>query len=264
MNIVILFRALLILILLILPETALAMYQRVASIACPDGRFVIEARLAANIKFIHSFVRYRYRGIELTGINYEQYPYLRDYLYVDEYPKRIHELDARHRFNPTLYFPPMQFGADEVNRLAACLRENQSRLRQISGKTVRGLLYWVYPVSSSVMVDGIARLVHTNPRIVGLYNRSIHDDDRHLVLIEQRGRVLLIPKPSNPDSTQPGGEPVLWGQVHPPRRLWGKPRLSLRPVVINGKVFDSEMARNMRSYYGLSGHLLIDDYQIVP
>jgi len=104
MNTATLFRALFILTLLMLPEVALAMYQRVASISCPDGKFVIEGRVDANIKFVGSLVRYRYRGIELTGIDYEQYPYLLDYLHVDEDHKRIYELDTDRRSNATLYF----------------------------------------------------------------------------------------------------------------------------------------------------------------
>jgi len=262
MNTATLFRALLILTLIVLPEAALAMYQRVASISCPDGKFVIEGRVDANIKFVGSLVRYR-----LTGINYEQYPYLLDYLYADTDPDRIYESSTHYRFNPTLYLPPGKFSADEFDRLADCINANRSVLNQAPDKTLHGLLYWVYPVTSSVMVNGITRLVYDHPPIRGLY----HDlsSSGFVMLIERRGRVLLIPiphaKPSRSNENEPDRrETVMWGQMHPPRRLWGKPRLSLRPVLIDGKLFDSETARENFYRDNLSGRLLKDDYHILP
>jgi len=248
---------------LLLPGTALARYQRVASVACPDGKFVIEGRVNANIKFIGSLVRYRYRGIELTGINYEQYnPSLIEYLYADTDADRIYELSAPYRFNPTVYLPPGKFKKDEFNRLVDCLNKNRDVLSRAPGKTLRGLLYWVYPVTSWVMVNGITRLVYDHPPIRGLY----YEYRDFLMLIERYGRVLLIPIPgSRLDENKPDRrETVLWGQVHPPRGLWGKSRLSLRPVIINGRIFDSEVAKDHFYRDSLSGRLLKDDYHILP
>jgi len=263
MNTVTLFRALFILTLIVLPEAASAMYQRVASIACPDGKFVIEGRVDANIKFIGSLVRYRYRGIELTGINYEQYrPSLIEYLYADTKPERIHELNTPYRFNPTLYVPPGKFSKEEFERLADCLDKNRDAVSRAPGKTLLGLLYWVYPVTSSVMVNGITRLVYDHPPIRGLY----YQYRDFLMLIERHGRVLLIPIPgSKLDENKPDRrETVLWGQVHPPRGPWRKSRLSLRPVIINGRIFDSEVAKDHFYRDSLSGRLLEDDYRILP
>jgi len=259
---------------LLLPEAALARYQRVASVNCPDGKFVIEGRVDANIKFISSFVRYRYRGIELTAINYEQYPYLiRDYLYADTEPDRIYESNTLYRFNPTLYLPPGKFSQEEFDRLADCLNKHRDVLSRAPGKTLRGLLYWVYPVTSSVMVNGITRLVYDHSPIRSLYYYDLPRDehrreDNRLVLIERSGRVLLVPIPRVKSSNEPDRrETIVWGQVHQFYRLWGKgkPRLSLRPLLINGKVIDSETAKDDISYrHGLNGRRLSDDYHIVP
>jgi len=275
MRFVTVFRMLFVLIL-ILPGTALARYQRVASITCPDGKFVIEGRVNANIKFVSSFVRYRYRGIELTGINYEQYPYLvRDYLYADTGPKDIYESDTHYKFNPTVYIPPGEIKADEFDRLAHCINAHRDVISRAPSKTLYGLLYWVYPVTSQVWVNGITRLVYDYSPIRSLYHFELPRDelrreDHRLMLIERSGRVLLVPiprsKPSSPDKPD-RRETVIWGQVHPSYRLWGegKPRLSLRPLVINGRVIDSETAKDDISYQpGLNGRRLSDDYQIVP
>jgi len=270
-------RALLILALIMLPEAALAMYQKVARIACPDGKFVIEGRVDANIKFIGSQVRYRYRGVELTAINYEQYPYLiRDYLYADIKPDHIYELSTPYRFNPTLYIPPGKFSKEEFDRLADCLNQHQDVLSRAPSKTLYGLLYWVYPVTSSVWVNGITRLIYAHSPIRGLYHFELprdsqrREDDRLMLIERYRGRVLLVPIPySKPSrSNEPDRrETIIWGHVHQPYRLWSKPkpRLSLRPLLINGTVIDSETAKADISYKrGLNGRRLGDDYHIVP
>jgi len=256
------------LLILTLPQVALAMYQRVASVSCPDGKFVIEGRVNANIKFIRSQVRYRYRGIELTGINYDQYPYLlRNYLYDDIKPDRIYELSTPYRFNPTIYLPPGRFKKEEFERLADCLNRHQDVLSRAPSKTLRGLLYWVYPVTSSVMVNGIARLVYAPPPFRGIYQ----DSSLGLLIVIERGsgRVLLMPIPGFKSPAlgikeSDRRETVLWGKVYPKQRMWGKPRLSLRPLLINGKIFDGEMAKNEYYRNHLNGRYLHDDYHVLP
>jgi len=263
MNTLSLFRALFILALVLLPQGALAMYQRVASVSCPDGKFVIEGRVDANIKFVGSLVRYRYRGIELAAINYEQYnPSLIEYLYSDTDPDRIYELSTPYRFNPTVYLPPGKFKKDEFERLVDCLNKNRDVLSRAPSKTLRGLLYWVYPVTSQVWVNGITRLVYDHAPIRGLY----YQYKDFLMLIERRGRVLLIPipRPKSHENKPDRRETLIWGQVRSPQRIWGKSRLSLRPLLINGTLFDSEAAKDYFYRDILTGRRLEDDYRILP
>jgi len=237
MNILLLSRTLLVLTLM-LPGTVLAKYQLIARLDCPDGEFVIDARpynpALAGSASLH--IRYRYRGIRLIEIHYNNYnKRLQHYLHQIE-PSLREEITGWGR---TLYLPPAQFAQDEVNRLAACINENQSVLAKASDKDIEGrFLLGLVKTRSEVKpyrCHEIDVLINADSPITDIY--GIVDTT---IVMEPGGRVML-----HLDS----GEVVIWGKVLPPRWGLGKPKLQLQSVTLHGKTYDSQYAQSMKHYY---------------
>jgi len=254
---------------LVLPSVALARPQVIARLSAPDGELLIEAEAhspnAAGSS--HVRMRYRYRGIELTYFDFGQnkpnsavYPYLLR----DEAQIRDLGLNPRtgHWYNPsypqaghTLYLPPSQFSAAEVDRLADHIRKNKEQLHDIFKSTpVRGsFALSVVKTTARIPYDGIARLVHADPPL-----NTVLYGDRLTFVIEQDGRVLLY---NSYRGERHPPEIVTWGQMLPPRKGSRKPRLRLRAVTVHEdepRTFDSGFAKK------LFGGRLRKDYEILP
>jgi len=252
----------LLLLMLIWPGVALAKYQLIARLDCPDGEFVIEARPFSPALAGHASldIRYRYRGIRLIEIQYNlYYKKLLHYLHQIE-PSLREELTGWGR---TLYLPPAQFHIDEVDSLAACINENQSVLAEASNnKVIEGrFLLGVVKTKSELKpyrCHEIDALVNAESPIIDLYGRG----NGETIVIERNGRVMLY-LGSSEDAAP---DIVTWGQVLPPRWGFGKPKLQLQPVTWQGKTYDSEYAKSMRYYYDshINSRSLNANYKIVP
>jgi hypothetical protein len=253
-------------LLLALPAgAAAASYQAVARLHCPDGELVIDARPYNENEAGSSQVdmRYRYRGVELAAIHYEQY-YRNLDRYLQQDVSRTRELGLdldtsgsskswRHDRGDTLYLPPAQFTADEADRLAACVKTHQRTLRNTFAQaTIRSRFFLgLMKTKSQVPLEGIARIVHADAPLTGIYSAG----GWLLVLIERDGRVLLQ---TNLTANNPG-EAVTWGQALPGRR--GKPTLRLQRITFRDEIYDTER-RFLASVVDRHGRSLRDDYAI--
>jgi len=247
-------------LVLILPEAALAKYQLIARLACPDGEFVIEARpynpSLAGVAWLD--IRYRYRGIVLTTILYNAYDkHLLTYLHQIN-PELREQITGAGR---TLYFPSEQVDTDEMNRLAACINANQWELEKASQKTIVGHFFFRLVTSSAKASDykphEIDVLIRAESPIVDLYGGS-----DLTIIIERSGRVVLLIRPQG---TKVSSEAFTWGKILPPHFGFGRPRLELHPVIFHDETYDSQFAKLMgRHHYGLNGRTLNQNYKIVP
>jgi len=265
---------LLCLIGLALPSVARAKHQIVARLASPDGELIIDA-ISHNPNEAGTsgvILRYRYRGIELTQFFYGNSETDRIFFpYLQRAAARIRDLGLNpkrgHWFNPsyperghTLYLPPSQFSAEEVDRLAAAIRVNQNALRDAFMHTkIRGRFLLLMETEGTIYLDGIARLVHAELPFADSYASGWLT-----VVIERDGRVLL-------HSTYRGKnhppEIVTWGQMLPPRKKGGKPRLRLRAVAIQEReprTYDSESAKKWGKITNRHGRTLRETYEILP
>jgi|GEM_PF-558877 len=227
----------LVLMMLVLPMQAWAGYHRIARLACPDGKFVITARseVFSSYDFNYGFgldaelyIRYRYRGITLFHLRYGDYhSYLRGYLQADT--SRTHKIGRSQR-GYTLYLPPSRFSADEVERLASCIRANQSQLRQASSKTIRARS-WLLWKNNVTINTNIAHLIHADPPLVDIYSSN-----DVVMIMERTGRIRLLPNQRN------ATEALDWGEIRPPRWFWfwGKPRVHVKAVRLGEKTYDSD------------------------
>jgi len=250
-----------------------ARYQTVVRLAAPDGEFVIDARPflpnAAGGSAVA--VRYRYRGVDLEAVGYWHpdhplYAYLRQDsaqvrdlgLSGDE--ERRGKYSYKARSGPTLYLPPSQFSAAEVDRLADFLRANQDTLRSASqNTTIHGRFFLLLETKAQVHLGGIARLVHAEMPFADYYT-----SDWLLIVMHHDGKVTLT-------STYKGlshpPETVVWGKMLPPRRKGGRPRLVLDPVTIHEsepRVYDSELMKKWARYLYDKGRRLRRKYEILP
>ncbi|WP_156468829.1 hypothetical protein [Cephaloticoccus capnophilus] len=261
MTVLVLFCALLLLMLVLMfPEVIPVRYQLIARLDCPDGEFVIDVRpynpSLAGTAFLD--IRYRYRGVVLTGISYNGYDkYLLKYLH--QVDPELREQITRSGF--TLYFPPEQFGADEVARVAACINANQWELEKASYKNIFGKF-------SFGLVSTRTELSHYKPHEIDLIicaNSPIADlysDDYLTIIIEREGAVILLIEPAG---TKVPAEAFSWGKVLPPRFGFGRPRLELNPVIFNGETYDSQFAKLLgRHTYGLNRRTINQNYKVVP
>jgi len=236
MNVLKLSQALLV-FALILPGVALAKYHLIARLDCPDGEFVMDARpynpTLAGIAWLD--IRYRYRGTRLVAIPYAAY-----HEQVQNYLHQV-EPNLRNLNGYTLYFPPAQFSADEVSRVASCLFDNKELLKQASDKDIEGrFLLGLITAGSNAKNHKpyqFAFVINEESPIVDIYG------DSHLaIIIERSARVMLLVNPYEKDIP---AELFTWGKVLPPRFIFGKPRLELLPITFRGKTYDSEFARRM-------------------
>ncbi|KXU35428.1 hypothetical protein AXK11_06520 [Cephaloticoccus primus] len=268
---------------LVLPGVAqAARYQTIIRLQAPDGEFVVDA-LPYNpneggSNAIH--VRYRYRGIELTDIYFGHYWRLSEiqlgYLKRDEAqiralglnPKPGQWYEKKPQEGATLYMPPSQFSAEEVDRLAAFLRENQALIRSAFKSTDIGMRFLLFfKTSAKIQLHGIAHLVHAE---LPLASVSWGHHSLQAVIIEREGRVLLY---SSTDKRKPA-EIITWGEVLPPRKGSRKPRMILRPVTpqFDSKhIYDSKLMKGTRmSGKGMAknlyreGRSLMEYYEILP
>jgi len=257
-----------------LPSIARANYQSVARIASPDGELIIDARPYNPNEAGSSGVilRYRYRGIELPQLHYASDETNRIFTpYLQRDAERIHDLGLNpqrgHWFNPaypqrghTLYLPPSQFSAEEVERLADAIRANQAALREAFMQTkIRGRFLLFMETQGTIYLDGIARIIHAEFPFVDSYAGGWLT-----VIIERDQRVTL-------HSTYRGKnhppETVTWGELRPPRKKGGKPQLRLRPVTIQAgqpRSYDSESAKKWGSITNRYGRSLRETYELLP
>lgn len=240
-------------------------FQPVSRLACPDGDFIVDARPYGENEAAGSAVemRYRYKGTELAELSYEgRYASLAPYLRQGNPP--IYNFGLRldsdgkggyggqYENGPTLYLPPSDFSAAETERLATCIAERHAAIRSdferavITSSTFLGLM----KTRAKLGIDGIARIVHADAPIVGLYG-----DDGYCVVIERGGRVLL--HTTYTGNTASGA--VVWGVVE--SRPSGRPVLRARQrIVFAGEEREGKhylLAANFR------GRLLKDDYMVV-
>ena len=242
-----------------------ASFQPVSRLACPGGDFVVDARPYGENAAAGSQLemRYRYRDVELAALSYEgAHASLAPYLRQGSPP--VYDFGLRldtdgaggyggdYETGPTLYLPPAVFSGGDAERLAACIAERHAVIRGdleravVRSRTVLGLM----KTRAQPGIDGIARLVHTDAPIVGLY-----DGGWYGVLVERGGRVRL-------HTTYTGrhaGEAVTWGQVE--QRPGRRPVLrARRQVVFAGKLRDGEDYLPLTAAHG---RRLKDDYAVV-
>lgn len=250
-----------------LPETSAlaASFQPVSRLACADGDFVVDARPYGGNAAAGSQLemRYRYKGVELAALSYEgAYASLAPYLRQGSPP--IYRFGLRldvdgnggyggdYETGPTLYLPPAVFSGAEAERLAACIAEHHAAIRSdleravVTGSTALGLMR----TRAQPGIDGIARLVHADAPIVGLYGGGWY-----CVLVERSGRVRL----HTTYTGRSAAEAVTWGQVE--NRPGGRPVLrARRHVVFAGRQRDGE---DYLPVADVRGRRLKDDYAVV-
>lgn len=210
-------------------------FQTVSSISCPDGNLVVDARPFNQNEAGSSAVdiRYRYKDRELDAIRYElYYKNLETYLRQGGPPiynfglnldtsgaSRTHGYDS----GDTLYLPPSAFSRAEVDRLANCIVNQHQTIRrdferaEISSQAFLGLM----KTRASLGVNGIARIVHADAPIAGLYGSHWY-----IVVVERGGRVLLHTNAT----ANSAPESAMLGQVIP--RPDGKRVLRAKPGFI--------------------------------
>ena len=239
-------------------------FQPILHLACPDGEFVVDARPYDGDEAGGSQVerRYRYRGIELAFINYENYYHnLIPYLHQGD-PAIYHmglELDTSgdsktggvYQSGDTLYLPPNRFSSIEAEHVATCLAKNQNVIHNafksnaIHGRTLLGLM----KTRANIALGGIARIVLAEAPIAAIYG-----DFLRIVVVERNGRVVLL---TNLVASAPADSAV-WGHVVPGKR--GKPVLrAKRRIVLEGKELEGKhfiVEKNAR------GSRLKDDFTV--
>ncbi|MDR1990994.1 MAG: hypothetical protein LBQ09_12285 [Acidobacteriaceae bacterium] len=242
-----------------------ASFQPVASLSCPNGAFVVDARPFNPNEAGSSAVeiRYRYRKIELTAIQYERYynnldPYLRD----ETAPIRdlgLH-LDTSglsqfggsgYDVGHTLYLPPASFSRADFDSLAECIASHQTTLRDnfaradISGSYLLGLVH----THAGIAQTGIARLIYGETPLAGIYGNAWY-----VVLVERAGRVLLHTNYTANNAP----EVVQMGQVVIARA--GKRTIQMPPTIqFAGKTYETNIFRSEKDRHGRS---LGDDYTL--
>lgn len=239
-----------------------AQARSILELECAGQRFVVEARAygenAAGTSMVD--MRYRYGERTLSAIRYEYFyrnldAYLqRDAARTREFGLRLDTSgDSRsHGFEQgdSLYLPPGQFSAAEFEQLAACIERQQSLIRttfaatQVNSSTFLGLMH----TQAHLPVHGIARLIHADAPIVGLYQSG----GWYFVLVEAGGRVLVH---SNFTANNPPASTVL-GEVR--RRADG--RLVIHAPThyrLNGKELET---RHLLRETNRHGRRLQDDY----
>ncbi len=182
--------------------TAAASFQMVVELDCGLGTFVVDARpFAANEAGSSRVdVRYRYRGESLTALRFEDYyRNLDSYLHADK-PLTVDfgmQLDrsrdavlkrGKYEAGDTLYLSQAKFSRAEFDALANCLRLHNKTLRsRFAEVVVRGRsMFGLASTEASLGVQGIARLVHAEAPLMGVYGEG-----GYLVLVERSGRVVL-------------------------------------------------------------------------
>lgn len=240
-------------------------FQPVSRLACPDGDFIVDARPYGENEAAGSQVemRYRYKGVELAALSYEgRYASLAPYLRQGNPPVYNFGLrldsegkggyGGQYESGPTLYLPPTEFSGGEAQRLATCIAEHHAAIRSdferavITSSTFLGLM----KTRAKLGATGIARIVHAEAPIVGLYR-----DDWHFVVVERSGRVLLYT--SYTGNTV--NESVVWGRVEP--QPGDRPALRARQrIVFAGKEREGKHHLLTADF---RGRWLKDDYRVI-
>jgi hypothetical protein len=241
-------------------------FQHVASVSCPNGEFVVDARPFNPNEAGSSAVdiRYRYRGVELTAINYERYyKNLDPYLQNEKAPIRglglrldtsglAHPGGSGYDYGDTLYLSPSSFSRSDFDNLAECIAHQQMILRDdfaravISGAYLLGL----HQTRAGIVQTGVARLIYGEAPVVGIYGNAWY-----VVLIERTGRVLLHTNYTANNVS----ESVQLGQVvvsHSGNRMIQAPST----IQFAGKTYETNVFRSEKDSHGRS---LGDDYMIV-
>lgn len=241
-----------------------AQARSILELDCAGQRFSVEARAYAENAAGSSQVdlRYRYRDHSLTAIPYEHFHHnLNTYLQRDaartrEFGLRLDTSGASRTYGyeqgDSLYLPPELFTAAEFEQLAACIERQHPHIRRtfaatsVNSSTFLGLM----KTRTKLPVQGIARLIHAAPPIVGLYGGG----SWHFVLIEAGGRVLVH---SNFTANNPPAALVL-GKVR--RRADG--RLVIQAPAryqLHGNEYET---RHLLVKTDRHGRRLQDDYQL--
>jgi len=250
-----------------------ARYQTIIRLHAPDGEFVIEGLpfLPNEAGSSAIDVRYRYRGIELESIGYG-HPDRPLYAYLRQDSARVRDLglsteaewrEAEHRARrgTTLYLPPSQFAAAEVDRLADFIRANQDTIyHACRNATVHGsFLLGLLKTKAHVGGVGIARLVHADRPFFDVFGSTYL-----LVVIHHDGSVVLTSMYKS--FTSP--EVATWGKMLPPRKRGGKPILVLDPITVQDgsepTVYDSARMKKWAGNLYDKGRRLSKKYEIRP
>jgi len=249
-----------------------AEYQPVISLSCTDGDLVIVARPYRQVGAGYSSVavRYIYRGIELNAVHQNEYyenllvPYLEKAAPHAHYTG-LYESEEGHwqswlysKRGETLFLPPAQFTAKEVEHLAACIQAHQQRLSlAFSNAKILGRRSQISGLEKGIALDGIAFLMHADFPLVDIYA-----DDWQVLFIEHDGRVLLY---RYYIGTEAPPEAITLGQVISKQSTHRKPKLLLQTItnkegtVIHAK----DWTKALRSLINRQGNNLLDNYNIV-
>lgn len=240
-----------------------ANWQSIASVSCDDSAFLIDGRPYARNEAGGSKLelRYRYRGLVLEAINFEDHYRNLDAWRPDgatpviEYDLRLNLAGLRApggtwQRGDTLYVDPDAVGAEEFRALGECLYWHRRYLGNALQSTTissRGGLLGMGTYRTTPQRDGIARLVHARSPLVGIYRHT------GLLIVERSGQVLLR---SNLAANSPA-EQVVLGQVIAGR---GTPVMRLREgMMFRGEPFSVAWLRVWRDH---RGHRVADDYRI--